>query len=335
MPSPVFRSRSPVGSSARISVGSVTMARAMPTRCCSPPESCRGRCLARCSSPTSASAVATCALRCGARERREQQRQLDVLRRRQHRQQVVELEDQPDVAGPPAGELPPSESWSMRWPATSTLPAVGRSRPAIRLSSVLLPEPDGPHQGEELAAAEVEVEAAQHLAPPRRRGGTCFSTPRRRASVAEASAGDKPAGAAAREQAGDWLRHGWLPFRRGGDAHAVAVLQCRRPFDHHPLAGGEAGQRPSPARRRSRRPAPRGVRARLRPSPPARRPARHPGAAPPSAPSPRALPARPSPPRFDERHLDSHVGEDARVAGVEADAHLHRRLLAVGGGDRW
>ena len=31
-----------------MSVGSVTMARAMPTRCCSPPESVRGVCFARC-----------------------------------------------------------------------------------------------------------------------------------------------------------------------------------------------------------------------------------------------------------------------------------------------
>src|SRR5438477_8874503 len=37
------------------------------------------------------------------RERSEEERQLDVLRRRQHRHQVVELEDEPDVAGPPGG----------------------------------------------------------------------------------------------------------------------------------------------------------------------------------------------------------------------------------------
>ena len=35
----------------------------------------------------------------------------------------------------------------------------------------------------------------------------------------------------------------------------------------------------------------------------------------------------------DERDLHAHVGQDARVVLVEADAHLHRRLLAVGGGD--
>ena len=37
-------SRFPVGSSARISAGSVTRARAMATRCCCPPDSSPGRC---------------------------------------------------------------------------------------------------------------------------------------------------------------------------------------------------------------------------------------------------------------------------------------------------
>src|SRR5688572_2152645 len=45
--SPDLRSKSPVGSSHSRMVGSVTMARAMPTRCCSPPESVRGKCFAR------------------------------------------------------------------------------------------------------------------------------------------------------------------------------------------------------------------------------------------------------------------------------------------------
>ena len=40
--SPALRSRSPVGSSQSSSVGSVTIARAMPTRCSWPPDSCRG-----------------------------------------------------------------------------------------------------------------------------------------------------------------------------------------------------------------------------------------------------------------------------------------------------
>ena len=49
-------SRLPVGSSARISAGSVTSARATATRCCCPPESSPGLCSARSSSPTFASA---------------------------------------------------------------------------------------------------------------------------------------------------------------------------------------------------------------------------------------------------------------------------------------
>ena len=54
---PVVRSRLPVGSSARMSEGVGASARAMATRCCSPPESCPGKCASRCDSPTSASAA--------------------------------------------------------------------------------------------------------------------------------------------------------------------------------------------------------------------------------------------------------------------------------------
>src|SRR6266513_2265337 len=41
----------------------------------------------------------------GLGERRQQQRQLDVLERGEHRQQVIELEHEPDVGGAPAGRL--------------------------------------------------------------------------------------------------------------------------------------------------------------------------------------------------------------------------------------
>ena len=40
-----------------------------------------------------------------ARQRRQQQRQLDVLERGEHRHQVVELEDEADVRRAPRGEL--------------------------------------------------------------------------------------------------------------------------------------------------------------------------------------------------------------------------------------
>ena len=49
-------SRLPVGSSATISAGSVTSARAMAARCSCPPDICRGKCVARSARPTSSSA---------------------------------------------------------------------------------------------------------------------------------------------------------------------------------------------------------------------------------------------------------------------------------------
>ena len=46
-------SRAPVGSSAKINLGSVTKARAMATLCCSPPESVSGILSTRSSKPSS------------------------------------------------------------------------------------------------------------------------------------------------------------------------------------------------------------------------------------------------------------------------------------------
>ena len=56
----------------------------------------------------------------------------------------------------------PSESWPTSVPATTTRPAVGRSIPAIRFSSVVLPDPDGSHQGEELALGHLQRDAVEH-----------------------------------------------------------------------------------------------------------------------------------------------------------------------------
>ena len=57
--SPLFESRFPVGSSASRMTGSPATARATATRCCWPPESWLGRCLARCAMPTRSSASVT------------------------------------------------------------------------------------------------------------------------------------------------------------------------------------------------------------------------------------------------------------------------------------
>src|SRR5262245_41779836 len=55
--SAVLLSRAPVGSSAKIKTGSLTRARAIATRCCSPPESWLGQCCARWDKPTRSSAA--------------------------------------------------------------------------------------------------------------------------------------------------------------------------------------------------------------------------------------------------------------------------------------
>ena len=59
-------SRLPVGSSARSSIGSPTIARAIATRCCSPPESSAGVCAARPARPTASRARAARARRAAA-----------------------------------------------------------------------------------------------------------------------------------------------------------------------------------------------------------------------------------------------------------------------------
>ena len=51
----------------------------------------------------------------------------------------------------------------MRSPPTVMLPSVGESRPPIRLSSVVLPEPDGPMSARKSPLRDVEVDVMQHL----------------------------------------------------------------------------------------------------------------------------------------------------------------------------
>ena len=55
---PLAESSAPVGSSARITRPPLTSARAIDTRCCWPPDSCRGRCCSRSPSPSRESRVA-------------------------------------------------------------------------------------------------------------------------------------------------------------------------------------------------------------------------------------------------------------------------------------
>ena len=59
-----------------------------------------------------------------------------------------------------------ASSRSMRWPATVTVPEVGRSSPAMRLSRVDLPDPDGPMIAATSPAATVTVTSARAGRPP-------------------------------------------------------------------------------------------------------------------------------------------------------------------------
>ena len=91
--SSAFRaSRSPVGSSATMSSGSVTSARAIATRCCSPPESVRGEWSARSASPTTRSAVSARSRRSSFVRWVSSSGSSTFSSRGEHRDQVEELE---------------------------------------------------------------------------------------------------------------------------------------------------------------------------------------------------------------------------------------------------
>src|SRR5439155_2486141 len=138
---PTFESRLPVGSSATRSAGRCTSARATATRCCSPPDSSDGRCSPRCARPTavrhsstrlsvsgsprSRSGSATFSLAVSPGSRLKNWKITPIRSRRSCVQS--------------ASVNPWVES-----PSMTTSPSVGRSRPPIRLSSVLFPLPLGP-----------------------------------------------------------------------------------------------------------------------------------------------------------------------------------------------
>ena len=92
---PVWLSSAPVGSSQSRMSGRFAIARAMATRCCSPPESWAGKWFSRSPSPTSRSASSRL-----HRVRGYLGHERHVLERGQARDQVVELEHEPDVLAP-------------------------------------------------------------------------------------------------------------------------------------------------------------------------------------------------------------------------------------------
>src|SRR5437867_889605 len=91
----------------------------------------------------------------------EQQRQLDVLERGQHRDQVVELEDEADVARAPHRELAPVQLVDRGVPH----PHLARGRTvdaADQVEERRLAAPRGAHERDEIARGHVQRQAVEH-----------------------------------------------------------------------------------------------------------------------------------------------------------------------------
>ena len=141
---PEAESRLPVGSSASSSAGSPTTARAIATRCFSPPDSSCGRWSSRWPGRPGPAPRS-------ARRRRSAQRH--ARRRAARRPRCPAPARRPPggtagtrtrSAGPAAPRAAGRTASATSYPSMWTVPLVGRSSVPIRLSMVDLPEPDGP-----------------------------------------------------------------------------------------------------------------------------------------------------------------------------------------------
>ncbi|MOA16543.1 hypothetical protein D3C78_1367640 [compost metagenome] len=142
IPSESASSRLPVGSSASKTAGLLTTARAIPTRCCSPPESWIGKFFALSNSPTLSSAADT--------------------RRRISSKLAPAIINGMATLSKTVRSISRWWSWKIipiwrrkngtsrffrrliSWPPNKIFPALGRSIPQISLSRVLFPAPEWP-----------------------------------------------------------------------------------------------------------------------------------------------------------------------------------------------
>ena len=247
--------------------------------------------------------MATRFMRSRLRQLGQQQRQLDVALGGEHRQQVVELEDEADVLRAPARQLAARQRADVR-AADFDPPPVGWSSPPIRLSSVVLPEPDGPISARKSPCGMSSVTpfstsmrslprvkylwtplilTSALIAPCR--DLTCLPTipaaarSTTRSPPLSPASDFEPIAVGAADLDGAALD----ASSRTTNTNVVAVFSSR------PRACGTSVTGCAAARGRGRR--------RL----------------------------------AQERHLHAHVRQDARIELLEADAHEHRRLLAIGG----
>src|SRR5918993_4346816 len=95
------------------------------------------------------------------RELRQQQRQLDVLECREHGNEVVELEDEPDAAAAPLRELPFRERPEVG-ARHDHLAARRPVDPRNQIEERRLAGTGGPHEGDELSFRHLQAQPIEH-----------------------------------------------------------------------------------------------------------------------------------------------------------------------------
>ena len=227
-----------MGSSANITVGRDTSARATATRCCWPPDISLGRWLSRSPRPTFAmSCVVPVRLRLAAGDLHRQE---DVLLRGEHRQEVEELEDEADVVPAQGREAGVVEAGDLGV-ADPDLPAVGVVQPREDVHERRLARARRPHDGRQPPGRHVEVHAAQGVARP--------SRPRRSAARRPGRARPRRVGSGgSRAPAGSAMP--WGPPRAARSADVVSG--SHRAADRRPGTSGEPPDRdPEPGTERT------------------------------------------------------------------------------------
>ena len=124
--------------------GSVTMARAMATRCCWPPDSSPGVWVSQPVRPTDARACGRWACRSARRDAAVDQGQFHVLQGRGAVEEVEALEDEAQVVRGAAGPAGRGSARRPRRPRTGTTPLSAYPDSPRMFMQVDLPEPLGP-----------------------------------------------------------------------------------------------------------------------------------------------------------------------------------------------
>ena len=163
--SPVASSRLPVGSSARSSRGSWTSARAMATRCCSPPERRSGKSWARSSEAHLIEEGAPAARGVAGGAARQLGRELDVLDHGQGGDEVEELEDEAHVIAAEERAVAGRKAVQAH-PGDEEVAGRGEVDPGHEVEERALAAAAPPADGDELALGDGRGRLAEHDARP-------------------------------------------------------------------------------------------------------------------------------------------------------------------------